>query len=88
MASVTVPGVVAAGVAVAETFDPAIALFNPLISLIMTAIVNHYNTTGSWPTAVQVPLTEAADYQSLIGLWANYAASKVPAPTTIPPQVA
>lgn len=57
---------------IAETMIPALVPFDPLISLVMTAITAHFNATKTWPTEEQVRAALPADYQKLINDWASW----------------
>ena len=67
---------VAAGVAAAETIAeaavPVLAPFHPLIALVTTAIVAHFNATGHFPTEAQVRAAVPADYQQLVDVWSTW----------------
>jgi len=57
---------------VAEALVPAIAPFDPLISLITTAIIAHFNATKVWPTADQVTAALPPDYNKFVANWAAW----------------
>jgi hypothetical protein len=63
-----------AGVAerVAESVLPVLAPFHPLIALVTTAIIAHFNATKTWPTEEQVRAAIPADYQKLQDVWAGW----------------
>lgn len=56
----------------AEVALPVLVPFDPLISLIMTAITAHFNATGKWPTAAEVVAALPADYRQLVNDWATW----------------
>jgi hypothetical protein len=65
----TVSGITAAARIGAEVALPALAPFDPLIALISTAIIAHFNATKTWPTPEQVQAALPADYQQLVLDW-------------------
>lgn len=69
---------IAEAATIAETVAKAIpgvgtvvTALDPLIALVMTAIMAHHNATGKWPSAEQVQADLPADYQKLVadGAW-------------------
>lgn len=63
-----------AGVAerVAESLYPPLAPFHPLIALVATAIIAHFNATGKFPTEEQIRAAIPADYQKLQDVWTGW----------------
>jgi hypothetical protein len=61
--------------AVAEAVVPGVAPFEPLISLVLTAIRAHYNASQTWPTEAQVLAALPADYLTLQNTWAAWTAA-------------
>jgi hypothetical protein len=55
-----------------EIAVPVLAPFDPLISLVMTAITAHFNATKTWPTEAEVQAALPADYQRLVSDWAAW----------------
>ena len=70
------PNTIAAGVAaaeaVAEAAVPVLAPFHPLIALVTTAVIAHFNATKTWPTEEQVRAAVPVDYQRLVDTWAAW----------------
>lgn len=70
------PEQIAAGASLAKTAleaaVPVIAPFDPLITLVMTAIMAHFNATKTWPTQAEVQAALPADYLSLVSEWAAW----------------
>ena len=56
----------------AEIALPVLVPFDPLISLVMTAITAHWNATKTWPTEAQVMAALPADYKTLVNDWAAW----------------
>jgi hypothetical protein len=68
---------------VAEAALPVLVPFDPLISLVMTAITAHFNATKTWPTEEQVRAALPADYKKLVDDWSAWKPSgdgSLPAP--------
>jgi hypothetical protein len=68
---------------VAEMALPVLAPFHPLIALVTTAIIAHFNATGKFPTEEQVRAALPVDYQKLQDVWTNWKQSgdgSLPAP--------
>jgi hypothetical protein len=57
---------------VAEAALPVLAPFHPLIALVTTAVIAHFNATGKFPTEEQVRAALPADYQKLQDVWAGW----------------
>lgn len=57
---------------VAEAALPVLAPFHPLIALVTTAIIAHFNATKTWPTEEQVRAALPLDYQKLVDVWAGW----------------
>ena len=74
-------------VGVVEAVVPGVAPFDPLISLILTAIRAHFNATGTFPTEAEVNAALPADYQKLVTTWAAWDALKA-AQAAAPPKAA
>lgn len=60
------------GERIAESLIPGLAPFHPLISLVMTAIIAHFNATKTFPTEEQVRAAIPADWQKLEDTWASW----------------
>jgi hypothetical protein len=56
----------------AEIALPVLLPFDPLITLVMVAIMAHFNATRTWPTAAEVQAALPADYQALVAGWAAW----------------
>lgn len=54
---------------VAEGLVPALAPFHPLIALVTSVVIAHFNATKTWPTEEQVRAALPVDYQKLVDLW-------------------
>lgn len=67
--SSTVGAIVGAAEATAESLVPVLAPFDPLIALITTAIIAHFQAVKSWPTPDQVRAALPADYARLQATW-------------------
>lgn len=59
----------------AEAALPVLAPFHPLIALVTTAIMAHFNATKAWPTEAQVRAALPVDYQKLQDVWAGWTPS-------------
>jgi hypothetical protein len=62
----------AAGEAALEAVVPVLAPFHPLIALVTTAVIAHFNATKTWPTEEQVRAAVPADYQKLVDVWGGW----------------
>lgn len=75
---------VAAVERVAEMAIPVLAPFHPLIALVTTAVMAHFNATKTWPTEEQVRAALPVDYQQLQDTWSAWKPSgdgSLPKPT-------
>lgn len=54
---------------VVESLVPVLAPFHPLIALVTTAVIAHFNVAKTWPTEEQVRAAIPVDYQKLVGTW-------------------
>lgn len=57
---------------IVEAAVPVLAPFHPLIALVMTAVVAHFQATKTWPTEEQVRAAIPVDYQKLQDTWAAW----------------
>lgn len=57
---------------VAEDLVPVLAPFHPLIALVTTAIIAHFNATHEWPTEAEVRAALPADYDKLKNVWSAW----------------
>lgn len=55
-----------------EAAVPVLAPFHPLIALVTTAVIAHFNATKRWPTEAEVRAAVPADYQELQSVWSAY----------------
>lgn len=60
------------GKTVAEAALPILIPFDPVISLIMTAIISHFQATGTWPSEAQVLAALPADFNRLVTDWSAW----------------
>lgn len=52
-----------------ESAVPVLLPFAPLIALVRTAIVAHFNASGTFPTEAQIMAAVPADWQKLQDIW-------------------
>lgn len=57
---------------IVENLVPVLAPFHPLIALVTTAVIAHFNATKTWPTEEQVRAAIPVDYQKLQDVWAGW----------------
>lgn len=63
----------AAGVErIAEAALPVLAPFHPLIALVTTAVIAHFNATKTWPTEAEVRASLPVDYAQLQDTWSAW----------------
>jgi hypothetical protein len=55
-----------------ESAIPALAPFAPLIALVRTAIVAHFNATQTFPTEAEIMAAVPADWQKLQQTWQGW----------------
>lgn len=58
-----------------EAAVPILAPFHPLIALVTTAVIAHFNATKRWPTEAEVRASIPVDYLALQNVWAAYTPS-------------
>ncbi len=59
----------------AESAIPGAAVFHPIIALITTAIVAHFQATKNFPTEAEIVAALPADYQKVLSGWAGWSPS-------------
>lgn len=59
-------------IAGAEALVPILAPFHPLIALVTTAVIAHFNATKTWPTEAEVRAALPADYAKLTDTWSAW----------------
>lgn len=59
----------------AESAIPGAALFHPLIALISTAIIAHFQATKTFPTEAEIVAALPVDYQKVLSGWSGWVPS-------------
>lgn len=56
----------------AESAIPGAALFHPIIALVTTAFIAHFQATKTFPTEAEIVAALPSDYQKLVSGWSNW----------------
>jgi hypothetical protein len=59
----------------AESAVPGLAAFHPLIALISTAIISHFQATKTFPTEAEIVAALPVDYQKVLSGWSAWTPS-------------
>lgn len=60
---------------IVEAAVPALVPFAPLIALVRTAIVAHFNANRTFPTEAEIVAALPADYAKLVQTWGSWTKS-------------